>query len=304
MYRFLLSPRWIGLGLLMTVAAVTMVGLGLWQLDRFHVRSAINERIDGAAAQPPAALNQVLAAPPATAGSVGPGPAAGAAWRRVSVTGRYDPANEILARSRTVDGRVGFEVVTPLVLGDGTAVLVDRGWIPPAEAGASAVPAVPPAPAGDVTVVGRIHAPESRAGQVVREDGRLAVRRIAPAAIGPALPYPLYGAYLTLESQSPPADPLFVAIAPDHENAAMNAGYVVQWWIFAALTLTGFGYLVVREGRFRSGRHTAAGDRLAFAEVHPARGHHPERPGVPDGPVRSLRFRGDGRRGPVENEGR
>ena len=34
------------------------------------------------------------------------------------------------------------------------------------------------------------------------------------------MPYPLYGAYITLESQTPPADPAFVSIPPDHENAA------------------------------------------------------------------------------------
>ena len=52
----------------------------------------------------------------------------------VTVTGRYDPAHEILARVRTLHDNVGFEVITPLVLADGTAVLVDRGWIPAAAA--------------------------------------------------------------------------------------------------------------------------------------------------------------------------
>lgn len=237
MYRFLFSPRWIGLGLLMILAAATMVGLGLWQLDRYHMRSAINARIDSATTREPVPLGEA---------------ATGAAWTRVTVTGRYDPAHEILARSRTVEGRVGFEIVTPLVLDDGSAVLVDRGWIPPAEAGAAAVPVVPPAPTGEVTVVGRIHAPESRADRVERMDGHLSVRRIAPASLAATLPYRLYPAYVTLESQNPPADPAFVPIAPDHENAGMNAGYVVQWWIFAGLTLTGLGYLVVREARARA----------------------------------------------------
>jgi len=38
-----------------------------------------------------------------------------------------------------------------------------------------------------------------------------------------------------------------VQIPADHENAAMNAGYVVQWWAFALLTLAGYVYLVRRE---------------------------------------------------------
>jgi hypothetical protein len=48
-------------------------------------------------------------------------------------------------------------------------------------------------------------------------------------------------AYITLESQTPPADAAFALIPPD-QNAGMNAGYVVQWWLFAVLTLVGFGY--------------------------------------------------------------
>jgi len=245
-YRFLLTRQWIGLGLLMTLAAATMVGLGLWQLSRYHYRSDINARIDAASAHAPVPINQILS-PPAS-GSVGAVPTA-AAYSLVTVTGRYDPAHEILARARTVDDNVGFEVVTPLVQADGTAVLVDRGWIPSAEGGASAAPKVPPAPTGDVTVVGRVHAPESRSGPAEPFAGTLAVRRIGPAELAPSVPHPLYGAYLTVESQTPPADPAFVPIAPDHENAAMNAGYVVQWWAFATLTLFGYLYLAYKHAR-------------------------------------------------------
>jgi cytochrome oxidase assembly protein ShyY1 len=244
-YRFLLSPRWLGLGLVMSLAAATMVGLGLWQLERYHQRSAINARIDGAG--DPVPMATVLTPPPT--GGVGAPPAAERAWARVEVTGRYDQRHEILARARTVNGRVGFEVITPLVLEDGTAVLVDRGWLPPGGAGATAPPNVPAAPSGVVTVVGRVHAPESRAAAAEPFAGRVAVRRVSPQALAAAVPHPLYGAYLTLETQTPPADAAFVPIAPDHENAAMNASYVVQWWLFAALTLVGFGYLVVRERR-------------------------------------------------------
>jgi cytochrome oxidase assembly protein ShyY1 len=242
-YRFLLTPRWIGLGLLMTALAAVMVGLGLWQLDRYHYRSDINARIDAAGSAQPVPLTQVLPAPlPGRPGTVGAAPPASASWTRVTVSGRYDPAHEILARARTVDGRVGFEVITPLRLPDGTAVLVDRGWIPPAQAGADRLPLVPTATTGDVTIVGRVHQPESRAGRPEPFGGMLTVRRIAPDKVAPALPYPIYGAYVAQENPGPG----LVAIQPAHENAAMNAGYVVQWWLFAALTLTGFIYLAVQ----------------------------------------------------------
>jgi len=258
-YRFLWSARWIGLGLLMTLAAATMVGLGLWQLSRYHYRSDINARIDAASSQPPQPLGDVLA-PPA-GGRVGPAPATAHTWSLVTATGRYDQAHEILARVRTLNDTVGFEIVTPLVLADGSAILVDRGWVPAAQGGAAVAPQVPPAPTGDVTVVGRVHAPESRSGPAEPFDGRLAVRRIAPAPLAASVPYPLYGAYLTLEQQTPTADPSFLTIPPDHENAAMNAGYVIQWWAFALLTLGGYGYLVWREA------HAPDGEPVDFADA-------------------------------------
>src|SRR5262245_49587047 len=113
MYRFVLSARWIGLGLLMTLAAAVMVGLGFWQLHRYYYRTAINDRIDAAAVAPPVALSAVLR-PPASAapGMVGADAPVGAAWTRVSVTGQYDESREILARARTVSDTMGFEIVT------------------------------------------------------------------------------------------------------------------------------------------------------------------------------------------------
>jgi cytochrome oxidase assembly protein ShyY1 len=226
----------------MTLLAAVMVGLGFWQLDRFHLRSAINDRIDAGASAAPVPLSTVLPA-------VGPAPSSSAVWTRVTVTGTYDASHQILARARTVGSNVGFEVLTPLVLADGNAVIVDRGWIPPANSSATAPPQVPAVPAGQVTVTGRLHAPESRASAPEPFAGTLAVRRIGPAELASSVPHPLYGGYVTMDGQVPSADPVFVQIPADHENAAMNLGYVVQWWAFALLTLAGYGYLVMREAR-------------------------------------------------------
>ena len=259
MYRFVFSARWIGLGLLMTLAAATMVGLGFWQLDRYYFRTAINNRIDAATAAAPVPLGSVLSAPSGPApGTVGPDAPAEAAWTRVTVSGHYDQVHEILARARTVNENVGFEIVTPLVLDNGTAILVDRGWIPPAADGVSA-PDVPPAPTGTVAVFGRIHAAESRPDAPEQFAGRVSIRRITPASVAGLLPYPIYGAYVTMDTQTPTKDARFVAVSPDYENSGMNAGYVAQWWSFAVLTLVGFGYLVVKEARYRQ---TADGPEL------------------------------------------
>ncbi len=246
MYRFLLTPRWIGGAVLAVVAAAVMVLLGNWQHDRYGERVARNARVAAGAAAAPAPLASVLT-PPSVAGTPGPGPGDAAAWSKVTASGRYDTANEILVRGRSVHGSVGFEVVTPLLLGDGTAVLVDRGWNPPAPGGAMARPDVPAAPGGEVTVVGRVHASESRPGPVERRDGRIQVRRVSMAQLATQLPYPVYGGYVLLTEQTPAADPAFVGIPVEQQSALQNGGYAIQWWIFAAMVLAAYGWAAWRE---------------------------------------------------------
>jgi cytochrome oxidase assembly protein ShyY1 len=265
-YRFLLTPRWLGILALTLVASAVMVLLGNWQLSRYRERSEVNERIDAAEKVAPAPIGQVL---PAPAGATGKAPPE-AAWTRVTVTGRYDSGNVVLVRGRTVEGQVGFEVVVPLVLADGSAVLVDRGWVPPAPGGATAQPRVPTAPGGDVTVVGRIHLSESQAGKISRRDGRIETRRIHVPALAAELPYPAYGAYLLLDEQTPPADPTFSAIPIRHENDWQNAGYVVQWWLFAVLALVGYGYVAHREAHGRAGPDRVRIDRAGDPTPAPA----------------------------------
>ncbi|GAA2887058.1 SURF1-like protein [Actinoplanes cyaneus] len=248
MYRFLLTPRWLTAAVLAVVASVIMVMLGNWQLRRYHERHDINVRIDAADSAPAVPLTSVLAAPTAQ-GTPGASPGKALAWTKVTVTGRYDPSHEIQARGRTVNGEVGFEILTPLVLADGTTVLVDRGWVPPAGAGALAAPQAPAAPSGEVTVVGQVHLSESRPAPIERRDGRLDTRRVSLPKLAQDLPFPLYGAYVLLTEQTPAGDPAFSRIPIDHEDAWQNGGYAVQWWLFAVMALVLFGFQARREAR-------------------------------------------------------
>jgi cytochrome oxidase assembly protein ShyY1 len=247
-YRFLLTPRWLGAAVLTIVASVIMVMLGNWQLRRYEERSAINDRIDAADSTQAVPLTSILT-PPAGAGTAGASPGKSLAWTKVTVTGRYDANHEIQARGRTVDGDVGFEIVTPLLLADGTAVLVDRGWVPAPSGGASAAPTVPAAPGGEVTVVGQVHLSESRPAPIEHRDGRLDTRRIAVPHLAREMPYPVYGAYVLLTEQTPAADPAFTGIPIDHEDAWQNGGYAVQWWLFALMALIAYGVQVRKEAQ-------------------------------------------------------
>lgn len=241
MYRFVFSPRWLGALVAALLASAVMVSLGFWQLSRYEERSEINDRIDAVSSSAP--VDQILPAP-ASGDPVGDTAPAASHWSTITVTGRYDPAHEVLVRGRTARGRVGFAVVTPLRRGDGTAVLVARGWVAPAPEGLTVLPTVPPPPDGEVSVQARVRPPESGAETVEWRDGVLQTRRIDPAALAPHLPYPVYGNYLQLPGSD---DPGLTTLPVRRENAWLNAGYAVQWWIFAGMALVGFGWLVRRE---------------------------------------------------------
>ncbi len=62
-YRFLATPRWLGYAALTLAAATVMVFLGLWQLDRYHERTDINNRIDAGAVATPLAIERVVGRP-------------------------------------------------------------------------------------------------------------------------------------------------------------------------------------------------------------------------------------------------
>ena len=53
----------------------------------------------------------------------------GQRWRAVRAQGRYDPGRQLLLDNQVQQGRVGYHVLTPLFLGGGEAVLVNRGWV-------------------------------------------------------------------------------------------------------------------------------------------------------------------------------
>ncbi|GAB4050248.1 SURF1 family cytochrome oxidase biogenesis protein [Catellatospora paridis] len=263
----LLTRRWLTVFAVALLASFVMVLLGRWQWSRYELRSAINDRIDASTVVTPVPVTDVLAAAGGGKGAA-PGPGEDRAWTRVIATGRYDATQEILVRNRTVDGQVGYEILTPLLLADGSALLVDRGWVPPHPDGITAAPTFPAAPGGTVTVVGRVHLTESGAGAVDQRNGHWETRRVSVPAIADKLPYPVLGAYVLADADTPGAQGL-TAIEVGHENDWLNLGYAIQWWIFAAGALVGVAYLYRKDQR----------EQRAAAE--PGAGPDPESPPEP-----------------------
>jgi cytochrome oxidase assembly protein ShyY1 len=171
------------------------------------------------------------------------GPAADAVWKRVRATGRYDADAQVLIRNRSVNSAAGYEVVTPLILADGTAVLIDRGWVPPASSGATKPPAVPAPPKGTVTVTARVRPSEEKLGTVDTVDGVRQARSVNVAELSKDLDSPVMRGYLT--DDKPPKG--LTAIPVEEERAWQNFAYSYQWWLFAIMIPIGLAMIARRE---------------------------------------------------------
>lgn len=233
----LFTRRWLGLTLVVALVVTACVELGLWQLRRLDQRRAFNAAVTAGLRAAPEPVGEVLA----------PGrvPAPAAEWRTVTARGRYDAAREVLVRNRTEGGRVGFEVLTPLVTDAGPALLVDRGFVP-VTGSARARPSVPAPDSGLVTVTGRVRRSEvgGRLTEVAGEWSRIDVPRIAAG-----WPYPVYGGYVELTGQQPPAGPQPAVLAPPQLTEGPHLAYAVQWFAFGLIALGGWVALTRRELR-------------------------------------------------------
>jgi len=236
-YRFLISWRWLGVTAVAAVLIATCVWLGLWQHDRYEHRAATNDRI--------AAASQDSAQPLESVMMVGEPPATDEVWSIVTVAGEYDPNGQILIRNRSVEGKTGYEVITPLIMDNGEAVLVDRGWVPASDQGAMALPEVPAPPTGVVSITGRVRASESVISDLNQVDGINQARTINTEQIAETVAYDLVGGYIT---DTEPGDGL-VAIPVREERSWQNFAYAYQWWLFALMIPIGVVMLARREAK-------------------------------------------------------
>ncbi|WP_433435918.1 SURF1 family cytochrome oxidase biogenesis protein [Nonomuraea sp. CA-141351] len=243
MYRFLLTPRWLALHLVVLLVIPAFVFLGRWQYGRFEERSANSTRVTANIEAAPVPLEK-LAAPAQRVREDD-------RYRQVTVSGTYDPAHALLVRRRPQNGLNGFYVLTPLVTGNGTAVIVNRGWVQ-AGATADATPEVPAPPTGKVSVTGRLRLSETEDSSGIRERSGLPpgqVLLINADKIGQGLPYQLVGGYVELTEQSPkPATAPAPVPQPDvGAGGGLNLAYAIQWWLFIGVALVGWVLLIRRE---------------------------------------------------------
>jgi surfeit locus 1 family protein len=195
MYRFLAKPKWLAFSAMVLAAVVLMINLGFWQLRRLNERRVFNRLV----AERTSETGQV-----AQEGWLGPTADVDTAeWHVVNLSGRFEGRTDALA----VSG--GYQLISPIELSDGSTLLINRGGI-------DVTADIPPPPAGDVQIVGRVR----RLPLTLRNDGGT-------------------GTYVEAIS-SVPEDGGVTALPLPVLDEANHLSYALQWFTFAVCVLVGW----------------------------------------------------------------
>lgn len=248
MYRFTREPRWILSHLFVALVVVACVVAGFWQLDRLDQRRDRNALLEARTEEPVVPIEQVIT-PDATEIE-----AEAVTYRRVTATGTYSTSDEVLVANRTNGGVPGYWVLTPLVVDEGWAVVVNRGWIPlsvgddPAQRAERAAP-----PTGRVTVLGVLAPTQERGspGPVDPDTGRIErLARVDVRAVEAQTRLDVVADWLALEAQEPPlAGALPRLVQPTEEGEGPHLSYAIQWFFFASLAIGGYALVLRRVAR-------------------------------------------------------
>ena len=231
--------------LLVLAVAATCVRLGLWQLDRLEERQARN-----------AVAEARMALPPVDADAL-PLDTAGAAYRRIRLAGSC-PADHLILAARSRHGSPGVHLLCLFRTAAGRDVLLDRGWLPSADARTvdpGHLVSVPqdtliealaiPFPRGESArpVAAEPTIALDAAGVELTEPGPRVIYRLNRAQASAATAVSLGGWYAQAIG---PAGVLPVPAETPDLGEGPHLGYAVQWFSFAAIALIGWIAIVAR----------------------------------------------------------
>lgn len=236
----MLSARWIGFAVFVIMLAAVCTRLGVWQMHKLELRLDRNDVITKHFTTEPVDLASAL--------PTGEIVDRTNEWTRVSATGRYDLEHQVTVKFTTRDGAPGVDVVTPLVLSSGDAVLVDRGWIETQNTVKR--PQVPAPPNGLVTIEGWLRQNNGAGGDAVKPvDGQ--VRAVSSNAMAEYVPYTLSNGYVNLQQESPAPATALAAEPKPELGQGPHFFYALQWWFFALLAVVGYFWFARAEAKER-----------------------------------------------------
>ena len=253
MERFL-RPKWIVSHVFVVLLILAMVVAGFWQLGRHRDRQDVNAEVTERLEEPLAEVTSLTAAgDPLSVGD-------DLRFRRATAAGEYRVDDEVLILNRSLNGAPGYWVLTPLQLADGTAVVVNRGWIPFRFAPGTPRPESAP-PNGTVSVVGMVREtvePEGLQSADPEGDVLDALARPDLERYQQQLGYPILPVMIQLEGQDPTPAELPVLLPRPELDSGPHFAYTVQWFIFVTIGVIGYPLALRRIARTegKDGRHS------------------------------------------------
>jgi surfeit locus 1 family protein len=206
------------------IVAAVCVRLGFWQLSRLHQRQARNATARAGWALPPLELGAQT-------------PLDSVRNRRVHVQGIYDFEHQRLWRPHMLDEAPGVDLLTPLKLADGSAVLVDRGWV--ASADAYHVDERVSLEPESADVIGLAFAAPRTRGDV----DPVKLKDSVPYALLPLIVQQLPDCATSAPSSIPRRLP------PPELTNGPHLSYMIQWFSFALIILIGSAALFRKKAR-------------------------------------------------------
>ena len=233
-----------GRTLLITLAAVlglvVTASLGQWQLRRAAEKLALLAAIDGQASKPTLDALALEKSPDLQA----------LVHQPAALRGTWDAAHTVYLDNRQMRDRVGFFVMTPLVLeGARSAIVVQRGWVARDFQNRSHLLVVQ-TPPGVVEVQGRIALPPSKLYAPGQEQPGAIRQNLELTAYKAETGLPLMA--MTLQQTGAASEGLLRDWSVVNSGVDKHYGYAAQWFALAALIAGLYLWFVILRPRYSS----------------------------------------------------
>ena len=235
------TRKWLLATLLVLAGTALCIRLGIWQLDRLDQRRAFNSQVETMRAMPLLDLNSEL-----------PDDLAGMEWRAVQVTGEYDFENQVALRNQYYGDQYGYHLLTPLLF-KGTAVLVDRGFIP-AESNSTPADWRKYDEPDTVTVKGQIRLGQTKpafggvADTLPKNGARLEIwNNTDITRIADQSPYPILPVFVQPDMDENDTEPPIPYQPVVELTEGSHFGYALQWFTFATILFVGYPFFLRKQ---------------------------------------------------------
>lgn len=213
---------WITIAAAVGVAAG--LALGAWQLSRAAQKNALHDAQVQHRSLPALAGREL---------AVEGNPQA-LAWRPVRLQGRWVAGQTVFLDNRQMQGKPGFDVLTPLrIEGTDVAVVVQRGWVQRNFMDRSKLPPVE-TPPGLVEVSGLIAPPPPKLYAFAGEESGPIRQNLDLGEFRARTRLPLLTG-LSVQQAGPPSEGLLRDWAQPGSGVEKHYGYAFQWFALSAL---------------------------------------------------------------------